>query len=70
MNFAAIAEEDECHVIEPVFGPRTFTRKAGEALHPERESLESLKVLLPTFGTITSANATALSNSSPCFEFQ
>jgi hypothetical protein len=43
LNFPAIAEEDECHVIETIFGTRTFTRKAGEALHPQRESLESLR---------------------------
>lgn len=43
LDFAAIAEEIECHVIETIFGTRTFMRKAGEALHPERESLDSLK---------------------------
>jgi predicted phage terminase large subunit-like protein len=43
LNFPAIAEEDECHVIETIFGPRAFTRKAGEPLHPKRESLESLR---------------------------
>jgi predicted phage terminase large subunit-like protein len=43
LNFPAIAEEEECHVIETIFGTRTFTRKAGEALHPKRESLESLR---------------------------
>jgi hypothetical protein len=43
LNFPAIAEEDECHVIETIFGAQTFTRKAGEALHPQCESLASLK---------------------------
>jgi len=43
LNFPAIAEEDEHHVIETIFGTRTVTRKAGEALHPGRESLESLR---------------------------
>jgi predicted phage terminase large subunit-like protein len=42
LNFPAIAEEDECHVVESIFGTRTYTRKAGEALHPQRESVESL----------------------------
>jgi predicted phage terminase large subunit-like protein len=43
LSFPAIAEEDECHSIEDAFGTRYFTRKAGEALQPNRESLESLK---------------------------
>ncbi len=43
LDLSAIAEEDECHVIETIFGIRSFTRKAGEALHPERESLETLR---------------------------
>jgi predicted phage terminase large subunit-like protein len=43
LNFAAIAEEDECHEIETIFGAQSFTRKTGEALHPRRESLESLR---------------------------
>jgi predicted phage terminase large subunit-like protein len=43
LDLPAIAEEDECHVIETIFGIRSFTRKAGEALHPERESLETLR---------------------------
>jgi predicted phage terminase large subunit-like protein len=42
LSFPAIAEEDQPHVIESVFGRRLFTRRAGEALHPERESLETL----------------------------
>ena len=43
LNFPAIAEEDERHIIETIFGTRAFTRKTGEALHPQRESLESLR---------------------------
>ena len=43
LSFPAIAEEDECHVIETVLGTRTFRRKAGEAIHPQRESLDSLR---------------------------
>jgi hypothetical protein len=42
LKFPAIAEEDETHVIETPFGRKTFTRRAGEALHPEREPLEVL----------------------------
>jgi len=43
LAFPAIAEEDESHLIEDAFGTRYFKRKAGEALQPSRESLESLK---------------------------
>jgi hypothetical protein len=32
LNFAAIAEEDECYKIEAIFGTQSFTRRAGEAL--------------------------------------
>jgi predicted phage terminase large subunit-like protein len=42
LKFPAIAEEDERHEISTPYGTRVFTRKAGEALHPERESLEVL----------------------------
>ena len=42
LSFPAIAEKDETHSIRTLFGDRTFTRRQGEALHPERESLETL----------------------------
>jgi hypothetical protein len=42
LRFPAIAEEDENHVIETPYGTRRFRRRAGEALHPEREPLEIL----------------------------
>src|SRR6266852_9049706 len=34
VRFPAIAEADEIHQIETIWGPRTFTRRQGEALHP------------------------------------
>jgi hypothetical protein len=40
LSFPAIAEADEVHQIETLLGPRTFRRRRGEALHPEREPLE------------------------------
>jgi predicted phage terminase large subunit-like protein len=40
--FPAIAEADEVHEIETIWGPRCFLRRRGEALHSERESLETL----------------------------
>ncbi|GCB06386.1 phage terminase large subunit [Ralstonia sp. SET104] len=42
VRLPAIAEEDESHVVETPVGQRTFGRRAGEALHPARESLETL----------------------------
>src|SRR5271169_4993675 len=45
IRFPAIAEEDESHVIETPYGTRRFQRRAGEALHPEREPLEVLNRL-------------------------
>lgn len=50
LSFPAIAEEDEIHLIEDTFGLRRLIRKAGEALQPERESLETLKALRQTMG--------------------
>jgi predicted phage terminase large subunit-like protein len=42
LSFPAIAEQDETHVIESVLGTRLFTRRAGEALHSQRETLQTL----------------------------
>jgi predicted phage terminase large subunit-like protein len=50
LSFPAIAEEDEVHVIEDAFGLRRFIRKTGEALQPERESLETLKIIRQSIG--------------------
>jgi predicted phage terminase large subunit-like protein len=43
LRFPAIAEEDEEHIADSVFGRQVFRRRAGEALHPEREPLELLQ---------------------------
>ena len=51
LSFAAIAQEDEEHIIRTPFGTLTHSRKAGEALHPEREPLavlEKQRILLGT----------------------
>lgn len=50
LSFPAIAEEDETFEIESIFGRRYFHRRAGEALHPERESLETLARIRTTLG--------------------
>jgi predicted phage terminase large subunit-like protein len=49
-SFPAIAREDEIHLIESPLGRRRFERKAGEALQPERESLDTLKGIRQTIG--------------------
>ncbi len=50
VRFPAIAETDEVHEIETIWGPRCFTRRQGEALHPEREPLETLERIRRTVG--------------------
>jgi predicted phage terminase large subunit-like protein len=50
IRFPAIAEEDESHVIETPYGTRRFERRAGEALHQEREPLEVLNHLREALG--------------------
>jgi predicted phage terminase large subunit-like protein len=50
IRFPAIAEEDETHVIRTPYGIRCFQRRAGEALHPEREPLEILNHLREAVG--------------------
>ena len=50
LSFPAIAEADEVHRIETMWGPRRFRRRQGEALHPEREPLETLDRIRRTLG--------------------
>jgi len=50
LSFPAIAETDEEHRIETIWGPRCFRRRQGEALHPEREQLETLAHIRKTLG--------------------
>jgi predicted phage terminase large subunit-like protein len=51
IRFPAIADEDETHVTQsPYYGPRRFQRRAGEALHPEREPLEILNHIRKALG--------------------
>ncbi|MBU3591194.1 phage terminase large subunit [Polynucleobacter sp. 78F-HAINBA] len=42
LSLPAIAECDEHYLIQTPYGTKTFSRKEGEALHPEREPLSSL----------------------------
>jgi predicted phage terminase large subunit-like protein len=50
LSFPAIAEADEEHRIETMWGPRCFTRRRGEALHPDREPLDTLARIRGTIG--------------------
>jgi len=50
LSFPAIAETDEVHRIETIWGARCFRRRQGEALHPEREPLETLDRIRRTIG--------------------
>jgi len=43
VRFPAIAEADEIHEIQTPYGFKRYKRRVGEALHPERESLDLLK---------------------------
>ena len=47
----AIAVKDEAFSYERMACPLVFTRKAGEALHPERESIETLKRMRESIGS-------------------
>ena len=42
LSFPAIAQAPETHLVETPFGQLRYERAEGEALHPERESLEVL----------------------------
>src|SRR5947208_14981744 len=48
--FPALAEAEEVHEIETIWGPQRFTRRQGEALHPARESLPTLEHIRRTIG--------------------
>jgi len=50
VRLPAIAQADETHQIESRFRQKTVRRRAGEALHPEREPLEVLETLRRTLG--------------------
>ncbi len=50
LSLPAIAPEDEVFVLNNVFGRRIIGRKAGTALHPERESLSRYAVLRASMG--------------------
>lgn len=50
LSLPAIAQQDEKHLIESPFGNGFFIRKAGEALHPERDSVDTYQNIKETIG--------------------
>ena len=50
LTLPAIAMDAERLEYETVFGPRIFERKADEALHPERDSLDTYKAVRESIG--------------------
>ncbi len=51
LRLAATAEADETYVVETLKGARTFGRKAGELLHPARESADALAQIRIALGS-------------------
>ncbi len=50
LSLPAIALDDEHHPYSDFFGEQSFVRKAGEALHPERDSVEIYQKIRETIG--------------------
>ena len=50
LSLPAIATDDERYPYQTPFGPHCFTRKPGEALHPERDSVETYRRIRETIG--------------------
>lgn len=50
VSFPATAEQDQSFLIDTPLGRRIFQRKAGDVLHPERESLTTLAAMRQNAG--------------------
>jgi predicted phage terminase large subunit-like protein len=50
LSLPAIATQDENHPFESLFGNQSYVRKAGEALHPERDSVETYQKIREAVG--------------------
>jgi hypothetical protein len=50
VRLPAIAEDDETYVFETELGSHSFTRRRGEALHPERQPSATLDRIRRTMG--------------------
>lgn len=53
LSLPAIAVQDESYAYADRLGERTFSRKAGTALHPERDSLETYQRIRDVMGEYT-----------------
>jgi predicted phage terminase large subunit-like protein len=51
LSLPALAEVDETHLIRTALGTRVHLRRAGEPLHPERESLARIEEARRVMGT-------------------
>jgi|SRR5579862_319184 len=50
LSLPAIAEHDECIRYDGLLGPQIFTRKAGEALDPDRDSVQTYQRIREAVG--------------------
>ena len=50
VRFPPIVEEDETYLSDSELGQYLFTRRRGEALHPERQPLATLELIRRTIG--------------------
>jgi predicted phage terminase large subunit-like protein len=50
VRFAAIAEDDETWALDTELGQHLFSRRRGEALHPERQPLATIEQIRRTIG--------------------
>ena len=50
--FPAVAEDDETYELDTELGWHAFTRRRGEALHPERQPLATLEHIRRVLGFI------------------
>ena len=50
LSLPAIAQDDEAYSYRALFCDRLFRRKAGEALHPERDTVETYRKIRETVG--------------------
>ena len=50
LSLPAIAEREDTFRIDTIWGPREYTRRPGDLLHPERESQDTLARIRQTMG--------------------
>jgi len=50
LSLPAIATDEECYPYRSLLGEHTFTRKTGDALHPERDSVETYRKIRESIG--------------------